>query len=255
MNEIDKMLDSYAKWIREEITCTKIGEYSLITTPYLDHMNDYLQIYVKLNQDGSIDITDDGYVINNLEMCGINISRSPSHKKRLKQIAASFGVTIEGDAIVSKATIKDFPQKKHLFIQAMLKIDDMVILSQNSNTVNFFNEDVKEIFNENNIYYSEGLSLVGHSGNVYPYDFIFQRSKTNPERFCKTINHLTKTTQQSAIFSWLDTKDVRNDGTVFIVLINDSNSAKDNIIKGFENYNITPVKFSNLKKNISLFAA
>lgn len=130
--DIDTMLDNYTQWLRNEITTAKLGEYIQITTPFLDHLNDYIQIYAKINSDGNIELSDDGYIINNLMMSGVLIKRSPIRKSRLEKMLRSFGVTMNGDEIVSNATMKDFPQKKHLFVQALLLIDDMFVTSQNS---------------------------------------------------------------------------------------------------------------------------
>lgn len=44
---IQKLIDDYAQWLKNEISFSKIGEYYEITTPYLDNANDYLQIYVR----------------------------------------------------------------------------------------------------------------------------------------------------------------------------------------------------------------
>ena len=109
---IDAMLDSYADWIRSEIVTAKFGEYTQITTPFLDHLNDYIQIYVKVDQDGQIKMSDDGYIINNLALSGVSINRSPTRKQRLEKTLRSFGVSMIKDEIISSATVEDFPQKK-----------------------------------------------------------------------------------------------------------------------------------------------
>ena len=44
--DINKYINDYVDWLKNEITFTKIGEYYEITTPYLDSNNDYIQIYV-----------------------------------------------------------------------------------------------------------------------------------------------------------------------------------------------------------------
>lgn len=70
--DIQKLIDSYATWLKEEITCEKVGEYYEITTPYLDNANDYLQIYVK--QEGNdIYFSDDGQIIRGLKMNGFSL--------------------------------------------------------------------------------------------------------------------------------------------------------------------------------------
>ena len=58
--------EKYIKWLEQEISVNKIGEYIEITSPFLDRYNDYLQVYVKLEKDDEIILTDDAYIINNL---------------------------------------------------------------------------------------------------------------------------------------------------------------------------------------------
>lgn len=252
---IDKMLDNYANWIRSEITTTKFNEYIQITTPFLDHFNDYIQIYVKMNSDGTMELTDGGYTFNNLSLSGVEINRSPTRKQRLEKTARSFGVSIVEDEIISEATLGDFPMKKHLLVQAILRIDDMFITSQ-SNVKNLFNDDVKYFFDSHKIFYSEGISIVGKTGSVHPYEFHFQRSENQPERFCKTINRLNRTTRDSSIFSWLDIKDTHEDkNSTLIILINDENPVKVEDLNAFKAYNIVPIQFKDMTDNIEKFCA
>ena len=68
--DIQKLINDYTDWLKSEITFEKIGEYYEITTPYLDSANDYLQLYVK-QEDNQILFTDDSMTINNLKMHGI----------------------------------------------------------------------------------------------------------------------------------------------------------------------------------------
>ena len=70
--DIQKLINDYAQWLKNEITFSKIGEYYEITTPYLDNANDYLQIYVR--QDGNdILFSDDSATISNLKATGFSI--------------------------------------------------------------------------------------------------------------------------------------------------------------------------------------
>ena len=140
--DIQKLINDYASWLKSEITFDKIGEYYEITTPYLDNANDYLQIYVK--QDGNdIYFTDDSATIHDLRMNGIQLTQN--RKFHLQRILRQYGVQLDGDELVAKAPINRFPQKKHLFIQAMLRIDDMFSMSK-SKVSSFFLDDVQEFF-------------------------------------------------------------------------------------------------------------
>jgi len=118
--DIQKLINDYTSWMRNKITFDKVGEYYEITTPYLDSSNDYLQIYVR--QDGeSIFFTDDGATIQNLKMCGFQLT--PVRKELLQRTLRQHGVELNGNELISSAQ-KDFAQKMHLFIQAILNINN-----------------------------------------------------------------------------------------------------------------------------------
>ena len=45
--DIQKMIDSYANWIKERITFEKVNEYYEITVPLYHFIGDAIQIYAK----------------------------------------------------------------------------------------------------------------------------------------------------------------------------------------------------------------
>ena len=100
--DIQKLIENYTQWLKSEITFEKIGEYYEITTPFLDNANDYLQIYVKLDNDEII-ITDDGAIINGLKMNGLKLTQN--RKEHLDKILFQYGVKLDGDALVSKTSL------------------------------------------------------------------------------------------------------------------------------------------------------
>ena len=108
--DIQKLIDDYTSWLKNEITFEKVGEYSEITTPYLDHANDYLQIYVK--QEGNdIFFTDDSATMHTLKMNGLQLT--PNRKLQLQRILYQFGVQLKGDELTATAPVKTFAQKKY----------------------------------------------------------------------------------------------------------------------------------------------
>ena len=165
--DIQKLIDEYATWLRKEITFEKIGEYYEITTPYLDNASDYLQIYVR--QDGDeLYFTDDSATIHNLKMNGFQFTAT--RKRHLLRILNQYGVKLNGDELIAKAPTHSFAQKKHLFIQAMLRIDDMFTISK-SKVASLFLDDIQEFFEEKEIYYSDNVQFTGISGFAQNYDF------------------------------------------------------------------------------------
>ena len=252
--EMRNMIDDYCRWLKSEITFAQYGEWCEITTPYLDRHNDYLQIYVRQENDGILTLTDDGCIIKDLLACGFNFSKK--RKSRIENILNNFNMKLSGDSIVAEATSKDFPHKKHMLIQAMLKIDDMFVLSR-PNIESFFFEDVENYFQKLELYPTKEFPMIGKSGNLYSYDFHFQRTKNKPERFCKTIDNLRKQIRDVTLYNWSDTREKRNDDSTLIVIVNDNNKIDESDITAFKNYEIETVLFSKRheKEVIELFAS
>lgn len=250
--DIQKLLNDYMKWLKTEITFDKIGEYYEITTPYLNNANDYLQIYVK-QENEEIFFTDDGEIIHNMKMNGIQLNQN--RKNHLQKILNQFGVKLEGDELVAKAQLNNFAQKKHFFIQAMLRVDDMFSMVKTRET-SFFIDDVQSFFEKKDIYYSENVQFMGVSGFSHNYDFLLQRSKTKPERLCRAINTPNKSSMENILFAWNDTKPARNNNSQLIVIMNDNKKVANGIVEAFQNYDVNVIFWSEREKekNISLLS-
>lgn len=250
--DIQKLIDAYTSWLNKEITFEKIGEYYEITTPYLDNANDYLQIYVK--QEGNdIFFTDDGITMHNLEMSGLQLKQN--RKLQLQRILYQYGVQLKGDELTAKAPINSFAQKKHLFIQAMLRIEDMFAVSK-SRVSSFFLDDIQDFFQEKEIYYTDSVQLMGLSGFSHNYDFLIQRSKTKPERLCQAVNNPNRSTMGNILFAWNDTKPARKNESQLIVILNDQNNIARGVEDAFLNYEAKVIRWSerNKESNISLLS-
>lgn len=248
-----KVKEKYIKWLEQEISVNKIGEYLEITSPFLDRYNDYLQVYAKLEADDEIILTDDAYIINNLQMSGVDIN-SNKRKQVLESFLNKYNVKLEEDALVTKSRIEDFPQKILFLMQAMLNIDDMFMLSQNK-VASIFLEDVTEFLDSRDIFYSKDVSFVGKSGFIYSYEYLLQRTKEKPERLCKVINNPNKQNFQNTIFMWNDTKETRDNDSQLIVFLNDENKIDATVIEGFKNYNVNTIPWSEREKHLELLRA
>lgn len=251
--DIKKLIDEYATWLKSEITFEKIGEYYEITSPYMDNANDYLQIYVR-QVGNEIFFTDDGATINTLKMSGYQFT--PSRKEHLQRILNQYTVQLKGNELVSKVPINNFAQKKHLFIQAILRIDDMFAMSK-SKVASFFLDDIQGFFEQKDIFYSENVQFTGISGFAHNYDFLLQRSHTKPERLCQAVNNANKSSMGNALFAWNDTKPARKHESQLIVLLNDQNNITRGIEDAFQNYDAKVIRWSEREKadNLTLLSA
>ena len=254
--DTQKMINEYTEWLKKEITTATFGKYVEFTTPFLDRFNDYMQIYVRQNGDGTLSMTDDGYIIGNLISSGMSFKKGTNRRKMLDRIANNFNVSIDGENIISTATSQNFPQKKHMLLQAMLSIDDLYVASPDI-VKSMFLEDVETFFNANDIFFTRDFSVLGKTETIYTYDFLLQRTKTKPERFCRGINRLTQDRRDIALFNWADTQEKRGNSGELIIIFNDDNTVSDDVLRGFYNYGIKIVPFSlrQQQEYLQLFVA
>ena len=254
--EISDLINNYTKWIRQEITFTKAGDFYEITSPFLDLNNDYIQIYVKI-MNGNVYMTDDGYTIHTLLSCGLSLTSK--RKNLLTMIAQQYGVSVKKNCeITTECSVDEFPQKKHLFMQSILKINDLFMIKQNTKSGSTFLDDVSDFFIHKEIMASEQVSIVGKTGFSHSYDFIFARSKSRPERLCNAINNPDKSHINNSIFSWLDTKENRKPDSRLILIVNDSDKKIPNTLKSAtQSYDISMIPWTDREdeNNLNLLAS
>lgn len=251
--DIKKLMEDYFAWLKSEMTFDKIGEYYEITVPYLDNANDYIQLYVK-QVDNEIFFTDDSATLQKMKMQGFNLTTA--RKTYLQNVLLQYGVMLEGDELIAKVPLAGFAQKKHLFIQAMLKIEDICSFSKKKAT-SLFLDDVQNFFDKAEIFYTDRVQFMGKSGFFHNYDFLLQRSKTKPERLCRAVNNPTRDAMSTVLFAWSDTKPARKPDSQLIVILNDKNTITSGVEDAFANYGVKAVRFTQIheKKNLQLLAA
>lgn len=225
-----------------------------VTTPFLDRHNDYTQIYIEDNEDGTFIVSDKGYTLSDLEMCGVEFN-TQKKKTLLIQTLNRLGIKHNKDTseLYVSCNKEELPEVQHRVMQGMLDINDMFYLS--TPTVrSLFLDDVKKFFNKNKIYYSENISVAGKSGFSHSFPFMLQRNENNPERFIRLINSTSRSNIERAIFSWDDTRQNREKDTKLIICINDSGKINTSNITGFNEYGIDYFFWSDRGKNISKLA-
>ncbi len=252
--DIRSMIDEYIEFLKKEITYRQIERGYEITTPFLNDSNDYMQIYVEeIKGEDNIVLSDGGDTIAYLEDCGVNLT--PTRKQMMELACLGLGVRISRERnLFIKSTIKDFAQKKHSLLQAMLKVNDMAYTTQ-SRCVSMFVDDVAAYFEKNEIYAMTGMSVMGKSTLYHTYDFLIGRDKYFPERFCNAVNNPTRNSIVNTIFSWNDTSDKRKDDSRFYVFLNDEKKINSEVFTALDEYKIKalPKSQMNTKETLMLF--
>jgi hypothetical protein len=239
INEIQDLLDKYLRWLKDKTVLRQIKDWVEITTPYLDRHNDYLQIYVKRDNNGFI-LTDDGYTIGDLRQSGCELE-SKKRKELLMLTLNGFGVKVDNEALVINTSADNFALRKHNLVQAMLAVNDLFYLSVPM-VASLFLEDVTSWLNTYEVRYTPRVKFTGKSGYDHMFDFVIPASRKYPERILQAINRPNRDTAQAFAFSWIDTKEVRPANSLAYAFLNDSDHAPVSaVVDALKNYGVRPV--------------
>ena len=253
IGEMQSLLDHYWAWLRDRTSLREINDSVEITTPYLDRHNDYLQIYAK-HSEGEFLLTDDGYIIGDLEQSGCKID-SPKRQELLKMTLNGFGVQINEKALEVRASSGNFALCKHNLVQAMLAVSDLFYLASPL-VASLFYEDVVAWLDLSGIRYTPKVKFTGKSGYDHLFDFVIPKSKAQPERVLRTVNRPSRDTAQVVAFSWVDTKEVRSPGCRAYAILNDTEQAiADNVLMAMRRYDVHPIAWSARDKVCEELAA
>jgi hypothetical protein len=243
IEDIRKLLDDYATWLRDSTALRKVGErYVEITTPYLDRNNDHLQIYAR-REDGGFLLTDDAETIVELRHSGCELD-TVKRRDLLRTTLNGFGVEMVDDALQIHATAETFPKKKHALLQAMLSVNDMFYLA-GPTVASLFQEDVERWLGAADVRFIAGVKFTGKSGFDHRFDFAVPASRVSPERLINAISHPTRTAASALAFSWMDTRDKRSlESQCFAILNDNERAVTSTVLSALRNYGITPVKWT-----------
>ena len=227
-------ISQYTQWIKENSCQRMVNGYTEITAPFLDTHNDEIRFYVK-KQDKEYLFTDDGYILADLEMSGLSITKG-RRAELLQAMADTMNIKIQDGAITAKTDDSSkTAQTMHLMIQAMLKIGDMFMLSS-SQVRSLFVDDVKAFFQDKDIRNTPSVMFPGKSGLMQRFDFVISSSKKMPERLITAINHPTRQSIQSAMFAWTDVRATRREEMAGYIILNDQSKNSDAFIEAINKY-------------------
>jgi hypothetical protein len=242
MEEIQRLMDQYVEWLRSKTTLRQVDDWIEITTPYLDRHNDYLQIYAR-RQNGSYILTDDGYILSELELSGCKLE-SPKRLALLQMTLNGFGVKLVDGALEVIASKEDFPLRKHNLVQAMLAVNDLFYLASPM-VASLFYEDVVAWLDENDIRYTPKVKFTGKSGYDHLFDFVIPKSKKQPERILQAINRPSRDEAMITAFAWFDTREVRPPNSRAYAILNDSErEVPPIVIDALQSYDVKAITWS-----------
>jgi len=236
MNE-HPLIEEYLLWLRENTKIKDIGaSWTQISTPFVNHSNDMIQIYVKIEGDEII-FSDNGDTLDNLELAGL-IFDTEARKRERDIILRGFGIKIEKEVLTARTERNRYAYKKHDFIQAILALDDLHVLTR-PKVKQFFFEDVQAFFYENDVRATPMVTLEGKSGFAHRFEFVIPGTRRSPERYIKAVASPSVQNVKSLLFSYQDTVTLRN-GKGVAILNDDEKSIKADVQRALEEYDVLP---------------
>jgi len=238
MNWIDRLIDDYYRFLRQKTVITELpsSDWIEISTPFTDVFNDTIEIYAK-KSNGKIILSDDGQTLKNLELSGIEISRSQNRKEMLERILLNYGIRLENKELIAEATESTFPQKKLNLLAAISEANDLYVLAKHT-VASLFREDVKAYLDEQELIYTPYFISKGSTGLEFTFDFQIAYRQT--ELLIKAFNTINKLNLPHFLFTWDDVKQVREKQTEkkvigLAVINNEDREVKDEYLEALQN--------------------
>lgn len=234
------LFENYLSWLREKTHISKVGDYVQIATPFMNQHNDHILLYIQ-KKDRGFEISDDGQTISELLMTGLKFT-TERRSKLLNTILNSHGIELRGEELVVKASSeREFAQKKHDMLQAIMAINDMYMLSQPF-VLSTFLEDVQKYLTENDIRFVASIKVTGASGLDHYFDFVIPASRNRPERMILAISFPSRDRVAALLFMWQDTVRARSPNAAAYAFLNDQEKlVNTHLLTALTSYKINPV--------------
>ena len=243
--------DNYIKWFKENTVEKALPNgWTEIATPLMDRHNDGIVIYAKEDR-GQIILSDDGYILSDMEMNGVSVSK---RMKTIEQFMLGYGVHIVNKRELQiTAAPNTYPVKQHLLLQAMIGASDMFIPSKARNP-NIFVDDIVKFLDENDIAYTQDIQFQGYSGLIHKVDFIIPKRKSYPERLIYAINTPNKANTKMTLFNWNDIQKVRGADSQMFAFLNDAKKVPEEVLSAFPAYSAIPVLWAERQNYLEKMA-
>jgi hypothetical protein len=242
------LVNEYIDWLKRGLTLSQVDDSCEILTPFLDRHNDTIAIYAEM-VGPQIRLSDDAYTISDLRSSGMEFS-TDKRRAYLLSILNGFGVKLEGDELAVVATPATFPQKKHNLLQAILAVNDMVVMAE-EHVVSFFKEDVALFLESVDVPFISDIKLAGKTGLDHRFDFGLPRRASHPERVIRAMNILDKHNATDFAFAVSDIRVLRPDQLGAIAFINDLHkSPSEDNLNALRAYEIATVAWSRREEAV-----
>ena len=123
---MQEIINNYLDWFKSSTIITPIEsadkETVKVSTMFLDSHNDGIEFYIQKIDDNYIALTDDGWYLQDLESCGLDLNSSRI-TEQISWYRNSLNFDIVKGEILSVVRLdENVPLKIHAYIQALILI-------------------------------------------------------------------------------------------------------------------------------------
>lgn len=123
---MQEIINNYLDWFKSSTIITPIEsadkETVKVSTMFLDSHNDGIEFYIQKIDDNYIALTDDGWYLQDLESCGLDLNSSRiTEQINWYRNSLNFDI-VEGEITSIIRLDENVPLKIHAYIQALILI-------------------------------------------------------------------------------------------------------------------------------------
>jgi hypothetical protein len=240
---MDKLPFTYRRWLEERLSVEANETEAVLTTPFLDSFNDYIQVYGDRMSGGAWRLTDDGETLFTLQANGVGLS-TRKRKELFRKSVNRFGVSYIDPELFVEAPTGDLPGKLHSLVQAIIAVGDLLYTAQ-PHVKSIFKQEVEDWFGELDVRVSRNAGFEGESGLTHKFDFVIpgQPAAGIQEKIVDAVSSVTKQNIEKVMLSWRDVEPTR-DAEMYAILDDTQKTLPADKTEALVRYDVTPLRWS-----------
>lgn len=249
--EVLGLLESHRNWIGDNTSFSILDDSVEINLPFLNHHNDYIQVYLIKNGENYV-ISDEGETVDDLKSCGLEFK---THKRQelLRSAIVGFGVTNDNHILKTEATSDNFGIRLNRLIQAILAVNELLILAQPVFPSDF-QPSVENWLKKNNIEFQGNREIIGKSGLKHSFDFTIISDTDRRSQMIKLVNKPSMDIARKLAFTSIDIGKEESLNSKVAAIINDPKNSNLRLFgQVLYHYDVETVHWSKRNESFNKF--
>lgn len=232
----------YSDWLAGTVQGRVVDGNCVVTIPFYDPSHDSLELLVKKSADGSITISDGGYILGFFGDGGTLGDLPEPRALLVSKILEDSGLSVVGGEILGDAEDEYFPIRFHEVVQCLLRLVDVFELRLEVPKAGFHPE-VATYLRNRDVEFEPRRRIVGYSELPHVFDFGIDSPKG--ERLIKIVSRADSKTTGSIIFAHEDIAKRKLSPNVFALYDDRVFDFPNNKRRALERYGIPTIRWQD----------